>query len=102
MPDVFAAVSDPTRRAILGRLRDEGESSLTTLADRLPMSRQAVTKHLDILVAAGLVTKRAQGRNRLHALCPEPLKEVEDWLAPYAAAWDERLERLRFHLHGED
>ena len=102
MPDVFAAVSDPTRRLILGRLRDEGESSLTTLADRLPMSRQAVTKHLDILVATGLVTKRAQGRNRLHALCPEPLKEVEDWLAPYAAAWDERLERLRFHLHGED
>ena len=102
MPDVFAAVSDPTRRTILGRLREEGESSLTTLADRLPMSRQAVTKHLDILVAAGLVTKRAQGRNRLHALCPEPLKEVEDWLAPYAAAWDERLARLRFHLHGED
>lgn len=102
MPDVFAAVSDPTRRFILGRLRDQGESSLTTLADCLPMSRQAVTKHLDILVAAGLVTKRAQGRNRLHALCPDPLREVEDWLAPYAAAWDERLERLRFHLHGED
>ncbi|MDE2981473.1 MAG: metalloregulator ArsR/SmtB family transcription factor [Gemmatimonadota bacterium] len=102
MPDVFAAVSDPTRRLILGRLRDEGESSLKTLARCLPMSRQAVTKHLDILVAAGLVTKRSQGRNRLHALRPEPLREVEDWLAPYAAAWDERLERLRFHLHGED
>ena len=102
MPDVFAAVSDPTRRLILGRLRDEGESSLTTLARRLPMSRQAVTKHVDILVAAGLVTKRVQGRNRLHSLCPEPLREVEDWLAPYAAAWDTRLERLRFHLHGED
>jgi len=102
MPDVFAAVSDPTRRLILGRLRDEGESSLKTLARHLPMSRQAVTKHLDILVAAGLVTKRAQGRKRLHALRPEPLREVGDWLAPYAAAWDERLERLRFHLHGED
>ncbi|MCY3547422.1 MAG: metalloregulator ArsR/SmtB family transcription factor [Gemmatimonadetes bacterium] len=102
MPDVFAAVSDPTRRLILGRLREEGESSLKTLARCLPMSRQAVTKHLDILVAAGLVTKRAQGRNRLHALRPEPLREVEDWLAPYAAAWDERLEHLRFHLHGED
>ena len=54
MPDVFAAVSDPTRRLILGRLREEGESSLKTLARCLPMSRQAVTKHLDILVAAGL------------------------------------------------
>ena len=101
MSDVFAAVSDPTRRAILGRLRDEGESSVTTLTRGLPMSRQAVTKHLDILVAAGLVEKRALGRQRLHALRPEPLKEVEDWLAPYAAAWDERLERLRFHLLGE-
>ncbi len=102
MPDVFAAVSDPTRRFILGRLRDEGESPLTTLARGLPMSRQAVTKHVDILVAAGLVTKRARGRNRLHALCPEPLREVDEWLAPYAAAWDQRLERLRVHLHGED
>ena len=102
MPDVFEAVSDPTRRAILGRLREEGESSLTVLARGLPMSRQGVTKHLDVLVAAGLVTKRVQGRNRLHALQPEPLKQVEDWLAPYAAGWDERLERLRFHLQGED
>ena len=93
--------ADPTRRAILGRLCDEGESSLTTLARGLPMSRQGVSKHLDILVAAGLVEKRVLGRQRLHALRPEPLKEVEDWLAPYAAAWDERLERLRFHLLGE-
>ena len=103
MPDVFAAVSDPTRRLILGRLREEGESSLKTLARHLPMSRQAVTKHLDILVAAARWSRSARKAASDCTRCaPEPLREVEDWLAPYAAAWDERLERLRFHLHGED
>ena len=99
---LFAALGDPTRLALVVRLSSGGPESISRLSESADVSRQAVTKHLDILVAAGLVTKRAQGRNRLHALCPEPLREVEDWLAPYAAAWDERLKRLRFHLHGED
>ncbi len=101
MLDVFAAVADPTRRLILGRLRGEGALSVSSLATVLPISRQAVTKHLDVLEKAGLIRKRVQGRERLHELEAEPLREVDDWLAPYAAAWDERLERLRIHLDGD-
>lgn len=99
--DVFAAVADPTRRSILGRLRGEGALSVSSLANVLPISRQAVTKHLDVLEKAGLIRKRVQGRERLHELEARPLREVDDWLAPYAAAWDERLERLRIHLDGD-
>ena len=101
MLDVFAAVADPTRRSILGRLRGEGALSVSSLAHVLPISRQAVTKHLDVLERAGLIRKRVQGRERLHELEAEPLREVDDWLAPYAAVWDERLEWLRIHLDGD-
>ena len=102
MPDVFAAVADPTRRRILERLRTEGPVSISTLSDGLPMTRQAVTKHLNVLQEAGLIESRARGRERLQTLSGAPLREVSDWLAPYEAAWDERLERLRTHLEGDD
>lgn len=98
MIDVFHAVGDATRRELLGRLRREGPCSVTELAEPLPMTRQAVTKHLDALERAGLVERRVEGRERIHVLRSEPLKEVSDWLAPYEAAWDERLARLREHL----
>ena len=101
MLDVFAAVADPTRRLIRGRLRGEGALSVSSLAAVLPISRQAVTKHLDVLEMAGLIRKWIKGRERLHELEAEPLRVVDDWLAPYAAAWDERLERLRIHLDGD-
>ena len=101
MLDVFAAVADPTRRSILERLRGEGSLSVSSLANVLPISRQAVTKHLDVLEKAGLIRKRVLGRERLHELEAAPLREVDDWLEPYAAAWDERLERLRTHLDGD-
>jgi len=94
----FEALADPTRRILLDRLRGGGALSLSQLADRLPMSRQAVTKHLDALRRAGLVTVTPRGRERLHTLDPRPLREVEDWLAPYAALWDQRLQRLQAHL----
>ncbi len=100
MNDVFHAVGDPTRRVILSALRECGPLSVKELSGPLPMSRQAVTKHLDILEAAGLVGRVTQGRERIHHLHPEPLQVVDDWLAPYSAAWDERLERLRTHLDG--
>ncbi|MDH3734933.1 MAG: metalloregulator ArsR/SmtB family transcription factor [Gemmatimonadota bacterium] len=98
--DVFEAVADPTRRDLLERLR-EGPATLSELAAPFAMTRQAVTKHLDALVAAGLVRVRREGRHRVHELRADPLREVEGWLAPYAAAWDRRLERLGQHL-GED
>lgn len=95
---VFEALSDPTRRRILDRLRSSGPLSVTEVADPLPMSRQAVTKHLDALEATGLVRSRRRGRRRMHELDPGPLREVQAWLAPYAEAWDRRLERLRRHV----
>ena len=101
MENVFGAVADPTRRMILERLRSHGPLSIKQLAQPLPMSRQAVTKHLDILIASGLVEVRRVGRERLHLLNPTPLHEVEDWLKPYEEAWDRRLERLKQHLEEE-
>ncbi len=102
MSDVFAALGDPTRRVLLERLRRGGRAlSLSDLADRLPMSRQAVTKHLDTLESAGLIERHMRGRERLHVLRGEPLREVGDWLAPYEAVWDERLARLRQYVEGD-
>jgi len=98
---VFEAVADPTRRVLLDRLRDRSGLSVTELTQGLPMSRQAVTKHLDALRRAGLVRVRRAGRERLHELDARPLETVDDWLRPYAEAWDRRLEALRTHL-GED
>jgi DNA-binding transcriptional ArsR family regulator len=80
------------------RLRLRGPLSLSELADGLPMSRQAVTKHLDALRDAGLLQIERRGRERIHALDPTPLRQVADFLAPYAAAWDGRLARLAAHL----
>lgn len=100
MRSVFEAVSDPTRREILARLRLSGALSVNEIADGLPMTRQAATKHLNLLCEAGLVRIRWQGRRRLHELDPNPLKEVDEWLAPYAAFWDTALARLEQHLEG--
>lgn len=96
--NVFNAVADPTRRRILERLRADGPLSIKELAVPLPISRQAVTKHLDALRAAGLIRMQRAGRERLHFLVADPLREVADWLEPYAEEWDRRLERLKQHL----
>jgi len=101
MDAVFTAVADPTRRVLLERLRAGTGLSIADLAADLPMTRQAVTKHLDALIAAGLVRVRRDGRERRHDLDAAPLQELDDWLRPYAEAWDRRLDRLRQHL-GED
>jgi DNA-binding transcriptional ArsR family regulator len=102
MAAVFDALADPTRRALLDRIRVGGPLSVSDLTEDLPISRQAVTKHLDTLRDAGLVHIRHRGRERLHELEPAPLQAVSDWLAPYAAAWDERLARLQQHLEEAD
>lgn len=101
MDAIFAAVADPTRRILLDRLRGSDGLSIAKLAEDLPISRQAVTKHLDMLRGAGLVRVRRDGRERVHELDAAPLGSVDDWLRPYAEAWDRRLEALRHHL-GED
>ena len=101
MDAVFVAVADPTRRLLLERLRGGTGLSISELARDLPMSRQAVTKHLDALRRAGLIRVRRDGRERLHELDARPLEAVDEWLRPYAEAWDARLAALRTHL-GED
>ena len=98
MTQVFEALAEPTRRDLLARLLDDGDLSLKELAAPLAISRQAVTKHLVTLEAAGLVEIEWKGRVKLHRLNAEPLKAVKDWLAPYSAAWDRRFDRLRRHL----
>ncbi len=98
MSDVFHAVADPTRRSILERLRTGGPLSLSALTAPLSMSRQAVRKHLRVLEDAGLIGSAMRGRERIHRLQSGPLEQMDAWLAPYAAAWDERLDRLRTHL----
>jgi DNA-binding transcriptional ArsR family regulator len=102
MEAVFAAVADPTRRALLERLRASGPLSISELGEGLPMTRQAVTKHLAVLRDSGLIRVRRSGRERLHELDAEPLREVDDWLRPYAEAWDRRIEALRRHLGDDD
>lgn len=94
----YDALADPTRRAILDRLRTDGPLSLTEVAEPYEMTRQAVTKHLDALAESGLVIVRRRGRERLHELDVTPLMAVREWLEPYAREWDRRLERLRAHV----
>ena len=98
MENVFGAVSDPTRRGILESLRTRGTLSVTQIAEPLPISRQAVTKHLDVLHGCGLIRIRRVGRSRLHSLDVGPLREMADWLQPYADEWERRLDRLKKHL----
>lgn len=97
MTDVFAALADPTRRHLLESLAAH-EASATELAAALPVTRQAVAKHLTALREAGLVTPRRAGRETLYRLEGAPLDEAVEWIARVGGEWDARLERLRGHL----
>jgi DNA-binding transcriptional ArsR family regulator len=92
---VFAALGDPTRRHLIETLASRGGASATALAADLPISRQAVSKHLSALGAAGLVEGRRAGRETLYELQPQALAEAADWIAEVGAEWDERLGRLQ-------
>ena len=95
---VFTALADPTRREVLRRLAEHGPGTATQLAAALPISRQAVAKHLVILGEAGLVTARRAGKERRFELTPEPLDEAIGWMAAIEAKWDERLAALQRYL----
>jgi DNA-binding transcriptional ArsR family regulator len=90
---VFDALGDPRRREVV-QLLARGPATPTELARGLPISRQAVTKHLVILERAGLVSGSRQGREVRYRFDPAPLTEVLSWMARTGRAWDERLERL--------
>src|SRR5512140_1249113 len=89
----FAALADPTRRAILARLA-KGEASVTELAGPFEMSLPAVSKHLKVLQGAGLIARSREGKWRPCRLEAEPLKEVADWVGQYRIFWEQRLDRL--------
>src|SRR5262245_12433880 len=93
----FAALADPTRRAILAQLAS-GESSVTELAKPFEMSLPAVTKHLKVLQRAGLVTQGRRAQWRPCRLDAKPLREVADWVEPYRRFWGESLDRLDDYL----
>jgi DNA-binding transcriptional ArsR family regulator len=93
----FAALADPTRRAILARLA-LGEAGVTELAEPFQMSLPAVSKHLKVLERAGLITRSHQAQWRYCRLEPAPLKKVADWVGDYQRFWDESYERLEDYL----
>jgi DNA-binding transcriptional ArsR family regulator len=103
MPDqlsaTFAALTDPTRRAILARL-SSGEASVTELAEPFRMSLPAVSKHLKVLERAGLIARGRTAQWRPCRLAPEPLKEASEWLDEYRRFWDESLDNLADYLSG--
>lgn len=91
---VFAALADPTRRTVLESLVRGGSATATGLAGRLPVTRQAVGKHLVVLERAGLVRARRVGREARYEPRTAALTEAADWLTVLAAEWDERLARI--------
>ncbi|WP_055588182.1 ArsR/SmtB family transcription factor [Streptacidiphilus griseoplanus] len=92
---VLAALADPTRRQLLDLLAAQGEVTATTLAAGVPVSRQAVVKHLAVLDAAGLVSGTKVGREVRYAVRPAALNATARWMAALAADWDRRLANIK-------
>lgn len=93
--ELFAALADGTRRSILRAVAEDGPVTATMLADGLPVSRQAVSKHLGVLQAAGLVTAERSGRETRFTAATEPLEELGGWAESTGRRWNDRLARLR-------
>ncbi|QGN32606.1 helix-turn-helix transcriptional regulator [Microlunatus sp. Gsoil 973] len=96
---VFVALADPTRRAILAALATGGPATATDLAGRLPITRQAIAKHLALMAEAGLVAPEAGERRRVrYRLQTAPIRVAQQFLAALASDWDDRLDALKRHL----
>ena len=95
---VFQALADPTRREVVAQLSTSGPVTATELAGRLPVTRQAVAKHLAALEGAGLVASARSGREVRYHLTPSPMRETVTWMAAVGAEWDDRLDALQLHL----
>jgi DNA-binding transcriptional ArsR family regulator len=95
---VFAALADPTRRHLVRQLAETGEATATELSAELPMTRQAVSKHLAQLEDAGLVATTRAGREVRYRLSTPPLDDAMAWMAAVGARWDERLAALGRHV----
>lgn len=94
---IFAALADPTRRAMLARLAD-GEANVTELAEPFSISLPAISRHLKVLERAGLISRSRSGQWRSSSLRAAPLKEAADWVERYRQFWDVNLDRLDAHL----
>ena len=99
--DIFQAIADPTRRAIIHRIATNSEN-LTTIADNFNMSRQAVTLHIKILQECGLIEIKQQGRERYCELKPEKLKEVDEWISTYRTFWTKKFNSLKNFIAKEN
>jgi DNA-binding transcriptional ArsR family regulator len=98
---VFDVLAEPSRRRILDLLQP-GECSVGQLVERLELSQPAVSKHLRILREAGLVDVRVDAQRRVYRVRPDPLRAMDEWLAPYRRMWASRLEDLERHLDEMD
>ncbi|MDP9089867.1 MAG: metalloregulator ArsR/SmtB family transcription factor [Pseudomonadota bacterium] len=98
--DVFKALADPTRRAILSSLR-RGAQPVTTIASEFPISRPAISRHLRVLLRADLVRETRDGRNRRYRLKAKRLKEVDDWIGAYRRMWVAELQNLKHYLEAK-
>ena len=98
----FAALVDPTRRAILARLEREESASVSALAQPFVIKLPAVMKHLDVLDDAGLITRTKVGRTVTVQLRPEPIREAMDWLRRYERFWSMSLDRLAAYAEGKE
>ena len=101
MNSSFAVVAEPNRRAILGLLRSS-ERSVGEIERKLRMSQPAVSKHLRVLREAGFVESRVEAQQRVYRLRPEPLMELDEWLAPFRRFWSKRVDALEQYLDRMD
>lgn len=102
LPDIFAALSDRTRFAIVERLMEEGEMPVARLREGLPLSAPAVSRHLNVLADCGLVERRARGQQRLYSVRPEAMADIARWTAAHRAFWAASLDRLEAALNASE
>jgi DNA-binding transcriptional ArsR family regulator len=98
---VFGALADPTRRRLLATIADRPAATATELASELPISRQAVLKHLSALADAGLLDRERSGREVHYHVTPAPLSDAVSWIAQVGGQWDDRLTALKRGFDGE-
>ena len=96
--DVFRAIADPTRRAILARLRHGGPAPVNALAAEFAQSRPSISKHLKVLNDAQVVSEHRSGRERIYRIEPQTLRRVDDWIGDYRGLWQDNLNRLKAYL----
>ena len=99
LDSTFAALADPTRRAILARLASRHEASVKELAEPFEMTLPAVSKHLKVLERAGLISRGREAQARPCRLEADPLREVADWVEQYRRFWEQSFDRLDEYLH---